>query len=104
MEPASHIYGAPVLQLLKPVCIEPVLHNSNERASQLVLVVKKKKAHLPVQETSEIQVQSLSWEDPLEEEMATHSNILVWRIPCTEEPGRATVHSIPKESDTTEVT
>ena len=31
-------------------------------------------------------VQSLSWEDPLEEEMATHSSILAWRIPWTEEP------------------
>jgi len=30
----------------------------------------------------------LSWEDPLEEKMATHSNILVWRVPWTEEPGR----------------
>ena len=28
------------------------------------------------------------WEDPLEEEMATHSSILAWRIPWTEEPGR----------------
>ena len=32
--------------------------------------------------------QSLDWEDPLEEEMATHSSILAWRIPWTEEPGR----------------
>ena len=32
-------------------------------------------------------VQSLGWEDPLEEEMATHSSILAWRIPCTEKPG-----------------
>ena len=32
-------------------------------------------------------VRSLSGEDPLEEEMATHSSILVWRIPWTEEPG-----------------
>ena len=32
-------------------------------------------------------VQSLDWEDPLEEEMATHSRILVWEIPWTEEPG-----------------
>ena len=32
-------------------------------------------------------VQSLGWEDPLEEEMATHSNILAWKIPQTEEPG-----------------
>ena len=30
----------------------------------------------------------LGWEDPLEEEMATHSSILVWRVPWTEEPGR----------------
>ena len=32
-------------------------------------------------------VQSLGWEDPLEKEMATHSSILTWRIPWTEEPG-----------------
>ena len=32
-------------------------------------------------------VQSLGWEDPLEKEMATHSCILAWRIPWTEEPG-----------------
>ena len=35
----------------------------------------------------ETQVQSLSWEDPLEKEMAIHSSILAWRIPQTEEPG-----------------
>ena len=35
----------------------------------------------------EIRVQSLGWEDPLEKEMATHSSILAWRIPWTEEPG-----------------
>ena len=34
-----------------------------------------------------IQVQSLGWEDPLEKGMATHSSILAWRIPWTEEPG-----------------
>jgi len=33
-------------------------------------------------------VQSLGWEDPLEESMATHFSILAWRIPLTEEPGR----------------
>ena len=32
-------------------------------------------------------VQSLGWEDPLEEGMVTHSSILAWRIPWTEEPG-----------------
>ena len=38
-------------------------------------------------EMQETQVQSLGLEDPLEEEMATHSSILAWRIPWTEEPG-----------------
>ena len=33
-------------------------------------------------------VQFLGWEDPLEKGMATHSSILAWRIPWTEEPGR----------------
>ena len=33
-------------------------------------------------------VQSLGWEDPLEKRMATHSNVLDWRIPWTEEPGK----------------
>ena len=36
----------------------------------------------------ETQIQSLSQEDPLEKRMATHSSILPWRIPWTEEPGR----------------
>ena len=36
-----------------------------------------------VQET---RIRSLGWEDPLEKEMATHSSILAWRIPWTEEP------------------
>ena len=35
----------------------------------------------------ESRLRSLAWEDPLEEEMATHSSILAWRIPWTEEPG-----------------
>ena len=36
----------------------------------------------------EMWVHSLGWEDPLEEEMATHSIILAWEIPWTEEPGK----------------
>ena len=39
-------------------------------------------------EMQEIRVQSLGREDPLEKEMVTHSSILAWRIPRTEEPGR----------------
>ena len=45
---------------------------------------KKKKIHLPMQET---QVPSMGQEDPLEEEIPTHSSILAWRIPWTEETG-----------------
>ena len=40
-----------------------------------------------MQELQETQVRSLGREDPLKEDVATHSNILVWRIPWTEEPG-----------------
>ena len=36
----------------------------------------------------ETQVLSLGWEDPLEKGVATHSSILAWRVPWTEEPGR----------------
>ena len=53
-------------------------------ASQVVLVIKN---HLSLQDTKETWVQSLRWEDPLEESMAAHSSILAWRIPWTEEPG-----------------
>ena len=44
-------------------------------------------------------VKSLGWEDPLEEEMATHSSTLTWEIPWTEEPGG--LHGITKELDMT---
>ena len=47
-------------------------------------------------------VRFLGWEDPLEKEMATHSSILTWRIPRTEEPGRLLIPWGRKESDTTE--
>ena len=50
-----------------------------------------------------MQVQSLGWEDPLEEGMATHSSILAWRIPQTEEPGGLHPQGC-KELDATEAT
>ena len=55
-----------------------------ELASQAALVVR---TPLPVQETQQMQVRSRGWEDPLEKEMETHSTILAWRIPWTEESG-----------------
>ena len=54
-----------------------------------------------MQEMQVTQVQSLDWEDPLEKEMATHSSILGWEIPWTEEPGGLQVHGVAKESDMT---
>ena len=48
------------------------------------LVAQMVKNLSAIQET---QVQSLGWEDPLEEAMETHSSILAWRIPWTEETG-----------------
>ena len=56
-----------------------------------------KKILLPTQETQEMWVQPLSWEDPLEKKMATHSSILFWRIPWAEEP-----QSMWTQSDMTE--
>ena len=41
-------------------------------------------------------IQSLGWEDPLEEGMATHTSILAWRIPMDREAWRATVHGFAK--------
>ena len=56
-----------------------------------------------MQKTQEVQVWSLGQEDPPEEEIATHSSILAWRIPWMEEPGG--LQSIRlQELDTTEVT
>ena len=52
---------------------------------QVFLVAQMVKSVPAMQETW---VQSLGWEDPLEEEMAIHSSILVWKIPWMEEPGR----------------
>ena len=55
------------------------------RVSQVVLVVKNLPANAgDIRDTGSI----LGWEDPLEEEVATHSRILTWRIPWIEEPAR----------------
>ena len=57
------------------------LPEEEARASLVAQMVK----NLPAMQ--ETQVRSLSWEDPLEKGMATHSSLLAWRIPWTEEPG-----------------
>ena len=53
-----------------------------------------------MQKAKETWVRSLGWEDALEEEMATHSSILAWKIPWTEVP--VGLHSIESQSDMTE--
>ena len=59
----------------------------HDRASLVAQRIK----NLPAMQ--ETRVRSLGWEDPLEEEeMATHSIILAWRIPSTEEAGRLPIH------------
>ena len=65
-------------------CILSLFHESvfRIRASLVAQLVKNLAA---MQETW---ILSLGWEDPLEKGTATHSSILVWRIPRTEEPGR----------------
>ena len=62
-------------------------------------MVKRKKNPSAMQETG---VQFLGQEDPLEKGMATHSSVLAWRIPRTEEPGGLHSPWGRKESDTTE--
>ena len=67
----------------------------------MALVVKNPLANASLM--GETQVRSLCWDNPLEVSMATHSSILAWRIPWTEEPGR--LQSIgSQESDMTEAT
>jgi len=60
----------------------------------LASLVAQTVKNLPVMQ--ETQVHSLGWEDPLEKEMATHSSILAWRIPWTEEPGGLQSMESPK--------
>ena len=62
--------------------VEQMIPNIVSGASQVAQMVK----NLPAMQ--ETQVQSVGWEDPLEKGMATHSSILAWEIPRTEEPGR----------------
>ena len=76
------------------------MKTSNMKIPRAVIVHKSYLAYISGNETFpvaqmvkrlptiwEARVQSLSWEDLLEQEMATHSSVLAWKIPWTEEPG-----------------
>ena len=67
--------------------------SGQQRALQASLVAQMVK-NLPAMR--ETWFQSLGWEDPLEEGMATHSSILAWRIPMDREAWWATVHGVTK--------
>ena len=64
---------------------ESLIYYLGDLVHRISLVAQTVKNLPAVQET---QVQSLVWEDSVEKEMATHSSILAWRIPQTEEHGR----------------
>ena len=78
------INTAPIYPIHDIVTILCCIRDSNWGASQ---VAQWQRNCLPAQETWETGVRSLGQEDPLEEGIATHSSILAWRIPWTEEPG-----------------
>ena len=62
-----------------------VVHNHANRCILGAFLVAQMVQNLPV--VQETQVPSLGWEDPLEKGIVTHSSILAWKIPWTEEPG-----------------
>ena len=80
-EAIVHLWASSVSVLAGWWCFLPSGHT---RASQVALVVRNPPANAgDIRDVGP----SLRWEDPLEEGIATHSSVLVWRIPSTEEPG-----------------
>ena len=85
--PGSSVHGILQARILQWVAISFSRGSSQPRdQTQISLVAQNLSA---IQET---QVRSLVGEDALEKEMATHSSVLAWEIPWTEEPGGATVY------------
>ena len=74
------------------------LWRKSNHVIQLSKQLSGRRIHLPVQEMQETCIQPLGREDPLEEELATHSSNLAWRIPWTDELQSmgATVHGVEK--------
>ena len=76
--------GRPLLYNLQPKKIHILLNSLQTNKIGAFLVAQMTESPPATQVT---QVQSLGWKDLLEKEMATHSSMLAWRIPWTEEPG-----------------
>ena len=85
------LYLGEVLLTKRAAEKKELYHN---RVSLVAQIVKKKKKKLPAMQ--ETQVRSLGWKDPLQEGMATHSNILAWRIPMDRGAWQATVQGVAK--------
>ena len=66
---------------------------AGESAFMWASLVAQRVKHLPAMQKT--WVQSLGWEDPLEKRMITHSSVLAWRFPWTEEPSR--LQSMPSQ-------
>ena len=69
-----------------PTNLDSILKSREITLRPKVYIVKARVKNLPAMQ--ETWVQFLGQEDPLEKEMATHSSVLAWKIPWTEEPGR----------------
>ena len=82
---SGEVFGCLVIALLRLNSELPICPFLARVGASRVALVKKLLANAG---DKEMRVQSLGWEDPLEEGMATHSRFLAWRIPWTEEPGR----------------
>ena len=85
----GHLASCPVLVFLfiSPFYLCLIFRSSFHGSDIYLLSLCASRTRLPMQETQEMWVQSVGWEDPLGEEMASHSSILAWEIPWTEEPG-----------------
>ena len=82
----SHPLSSPSAPAPNPSSIRVFSNESTLRMAQRSLMAQPAIKNPPAM--WETWVWSLGWEDPLEKQMATHSSILAWRIPWTEEPGR----------------
>ena len=81
------LFQVPPINELYNICTFVAGFSITSRRFKASQVAQWWRIHLPAQETQEMRVQSLGQEDPLEQEMATHSSTLAWKIPWTEEFG-----------------
>ena len=79
-----HDYGK-TIALTRWAFVSKVMSLLFNMLSRFLIAFLQRSKHLPAMQ--ETWVHSLGWKDPLEEEMASHSSILAWKIPWREEPG-----------------